>query len=138
MYEAITEENVMPVPTMEISEEKQAIEPKKTRKPRATTKASDSVKKNRDVEELVNIAPKNMTEKEKEKLINHYNSEMQLKDGKILALQNNCEQAYAKLRRVEEDYASMERFYRERLAFVDQQLTAFNNAVKLSIGGGLN
>lgn len=95
-------------------------------------------KKARDISELIELATKGMTDKEKENLITYLKSEMHLMENKITALQNNCEQAYAKARRCEEEYAAMERFYKERLSYIDQQLTAFGNAVRLSIVGGLN
>ena len=92
----------------------------------------------REINELVDAATKNMSDKEKEKLIDHLKSENFLAEQKIEALHNNCEKAYEKLRRCEEEYQAMERYYKERLGYIDQQLTAFGNAVKLSIVGGLN
>lgn len=95
-------------------------------------------KKSREITELVELAVKNMTDKEKENLINYLKDEGYAKDGKITALKNNCEMAYEKLRRCEEEYNAMERYYKDRLNFIDQQVLAFSNAVKLSIVGGVN
>ena len=107
-------------------------------KPKASKKTATPKKRARDVKELVNAATKNMTDKEKENLIEYLKSEMHLIENKLEALRNNCEQAYAKCRACEEEYAAMERYYKDRLGYIDQQLTAFGNAVKLSIVGGLN
>ena len=107
-------------------------------KPKASKKTATPKKRARDVKELVNAATKNMTDKEKENLIEYLKSEMHLMENKLEALRNNCEQAYAKCRACEEEYAAMERYYKDRLGYIDQQLTAFGNAVKLSIVGGLN
>ena len=106
-------------------------------KPKAKKTATPK-KRARDVKELINAATKNMTDKEKDNLIEYLKSEMHLMDNKLEALRNNCEQDYAKCRACEEEYAAMEKYYRDRLGYIDQQLTAFGNAVKLSIVGGLN
>lgn len=131
----VTEEVELPKAAEVFSEEKEAVPVKKTRKPRTETAPR---KRSRDVEELINIATKNMTDKEKENLIDYLKSDIHGKEKKIKALQNNCEQAYAKLRMCEDEYNAMERYYKDRLGFIDQQVTAFGNAVKLSIVGGLN
>lgn len=107
-------------------------------KPKTPKKTATPKKRARDIKELINAATKNMTDKEKENLIEYLKSEMHLMENKLEALRNNCEQAYAKCRACEEEYAAMERYYKDRLAFIDQQVTAFGNAVKLSIVGGLN
>lgn len=114
-----------PVETKDIS---------KGSKPRKTAPQ----KRARDISELLELATKGMTDKEKENLITYLKSEMHLKDEKLNALDNNCRKAYEKVRRCEEEYAAMERYYKERLTYIDQQLTAFGNAVRLSIVGGLN
>lgn len=107
-------------------------------KPKASKKTATPKKKARDIKELIDLSTKNMTDKEKDNLITYFKSEMHLMDNKLEALRHNCESAYAKCRACEEEYAAMERYYKDRLAFIDQQVTAFGNAVKLSIVGGLN
>ena len=121
------EEVLMP-PVEEKEDTNKGSKPKKT----ATQK------KTRELDEIISLATKDLTDKEKVKLITYLKSEMHLMENKLNALQNNCEQAYAQARKCEEEYASMERYYKDRLKFIDQQLTAFGTAVRLSIVGGLN
>lgn len=112
--------------------------PKKEPAKKETVKKTAPRKKTREIEELIMAAVKGMSDKEKETLILYLKAELNKNENKITALENNCKMAFEKLRLAEEEYASMERYYKERLGFIDQQVTAFGNAVKLSIVGGLN
>lgn len=133
--------NLMPATEAEAEVEAQneaTAEKTKTTGSKQSKKTATPRKKTREVAELIDAATKNMSDKEKEKLITYLKSEMLGMENKLVAMKNNCEQAYEKCRRLEEEYVAMERYYKERLGFIDQQVTAFGNAVKLSIVGGLN
>ena len=95
-------------------------------------------RKARDNAELVEATIKSMTDKEKENLINYLKSEITGLENKCEALQNNCEAAYEKLRMIENDYGSMEAYYKERMSYIDEQASAFYKAIRLSIVGGIN
>jgi len=132
---------INPTPAIEAEVKAQneaTAEETKTTGSKPSKKTATPKKKTRDVAELINAAIKGMSDKEKEKLITYLKSEMLGMENKLVAMKNNCEQAYEKCRRLEEEYVAMERYYKERLGFIDQQVTAFGNAVRLSIVGGLN
>lgn len=121
----------------EILAETPVDEKPKRKRTRTKKEETTSKKRSRELSELTSAPTKTMTDKEKDKLIEHYRDEIATHNIKVASLKQNCESAYAKLRLCEEDYVSMEKYYKERLGFIDQQVTAFGNAVKLSIIGGI-
>lgn len=119
-----------PVPVTDevVLEEKAEKEEKPvTRKPRAKT---------RNTEELLEATIKSMSEKEKNLLINHLRSEINKKDAQIDLLQNSTESAFAQTRQTEQQYEAMENYYRDRLGYIDNQVKAFTDAIRLAIIGG--
>ena len=100
---------------------------KTTRKPRA-----------RKVEELIEEATKKMSDKEKDILITFLREDTTKLKNQIDQLNHTIESAFAQVNQVKEDYAAMERFYRESLQYIDGQVVAFANAVRKSTVGGMN
>lgn len=107
------------------------VKPKKTRKPR-TTKTISAV---RDLSELRDIEPKKMTDAEKNLLIEAQKKELVMLRTKADALSENCKRAYEKCNLYESDFNRMDTFYREKLAFVAEQMNAFQKTIKLATGG---
>ena len=100
---------------------------KQTGKPRA-----------RKVEDLIEEATKKMTDKEKDLLISFLREDTNKLKNQIDTLNHTIESAFAQVNQVKEDYAAMERFYRESLQYIDGQVVAFANAVRKSTVGGIN
>ena len=108
--------------------------PKKPRKKKTeTTKA-----KTRTLDQLLYVDVREMTDKEKTIVIEAQAEELALLRCQNESLHNNCEQAYEKLRLVEEDMQKMDIFYRSKLNFVTEQVTAFAKTIKLATTGGTN
>ena len=105
------------------------VEEKKARKPR---------QKVRSLEELIEATTKSMTDKEKDAIIKHLKELVNANEGKITALKNNAEAAYEQARKLQEQYESMEKFYRQNLQYVDEQTMAFAKAIQLATRGGIN
>lgn len=115
-----------------------AVESEEKKPEKTETTPKTRKRKARDNAELVEATIKSMTDKEKENLINYLKSEITGLENKCEALQNNCEAAYEKLRMIENDYGSMEAYYKERMSYIDEQASAFYKAIRLSIVGGIN
>lgn len=116
--EVTTEETAIPVETPV----------KKTRKPR---------EKVRTVEELENISPKKMSEKEKETMIEALREANSYLNSKIEQMQNSVEGAFERARMTEDKYAAMESYYKKALRYIDTQLDAFHTAVNQATKGGI-
>ena len=101
-------------------------ETKKTRVPKA-----------RKIEEVITLATKDMTDKEKENLINHLKEEINLRENQIGALKENIESTRKQLQESQKMLNECELFYRSKLQYVDQQTNAFVAAVRASIVGGI-
>ena len=101
-------------------------ETKKTRVPKA-----------RKIEEVITLATKDMTDKEKENLINYLKEEINLKENQIGALKENIESTRKQLQEAQKMIDECELFYRSKLQYVDQQTNAFVAAVRASIVGGI-
>lgn len=101
-------------------EVKETTEVKKARKPREKT---------RSVEELITLPVNKMTDKEKAKLIKTLKEANTLLSNKIDAFKQNSETAFAQARAKEEDFDAMEKYYREQLRYIKNQLNAFGAAV---------
>ena len=100
---------------------------KKERKPR---------EKVRSVEELMNLSPSKMTDKEKNKLIKELKEQLNLNNNKFEAYKQTSESAFAQTREIEAKYEAMEAFYRKKLAYVDNQVTAFHASINEALKGG--
>ena len=101
-------------------------ETKKTRVPKA-----------RKIEEIITLATKDLTDKEKENLINHLKEETNLRDNQIRALKENIESTRKQLQESQRLLDECELFYRNKLQYVDQQSNAFLAAIRASIVGGI-
>lgn len=101
-------------------------ETKKTRAPKA-----------RKVEELITLATKNMSDKEKENLIDYLKGEINLRENQITALKENIESTRRQFQEAQRMLEDCEQFYRNKLQYVDQQTTAFVAAIRASIVGGI-
>lgn len=105
------------------------VEEKKTRAPR---------QKIRSLEELIEATTKSMTDKEKDVLIGHLKELVNANKNKIESLKINAESAYEQARKLDEQYKSMEKFYLQKLQYVDEQTMAFVKAIQLATRGGIN
>ena len=115
-------------PKLEIvKEQKDENRPKKERKPRAP--------KARPIEELVEAPTKSLTEKEAVALIEYLKEQVILADNKIDALKQNIEAAYSRVRKTEDEFKSMETYYKERLAYVLNNTKSFYQSVCLATKG---
>ena len=92
----------------------------------------------RKVEDLIDEATRKMTDKEKDLLISFLREDTNRLKSTIDALKQNIETAYKQCRELESQYESMEKFYRESLMYVDNQVVAFANAVRKATVGGKN
>ena len=101
-------------------------ETKKTRTPKA-----------RKIEEVITLATKDLTDKEKENLISHLKEEINLRDNQIRALKENIESTRKQLQESQKMLNECELFYRSKLQYVGQQTNAFVAAVRASIVGGI-
>lgn len=101
-------------------------ETKKTRAPKA-----------RKVEELITLATKNMSDKEKENLIDYLKGEINLRENQITVLKENIESTRRQFQEAQRMLEDCEQFYRNKLQYVDQQTTAFVAAIRASIVGGI-
>lgn len=131
------------IPTKDTEEIKKKTTPvdSSTSKSKPAKKAPEkSVKrpKTRNIEELIQAATRGMTDKEKTLLIKHLREEIIKKNTQIDMLQKNSETAFEQARHTEQHYDAMERYYRDRLAFVKDQTEAFTNAVLMATTGGTN
>ena len=99
---------------------------KKTRAPKA-----------RKVEELVTLATKDMTDKEKANLIEYLKGEVNLRENQIAVLKENIESTRRQFQEAQKMLDECEQFYRNKLQYVDQQTTAFVAAIRASIVGGI-
>ena len=125
-----------------IEEPKEPKEPKKTKeaieiktKPKKTVK--QRAPKARKIEEIITLATKDLTDKEKENLISHLKEETNLRDNQIRALKENIESTRKQLQEAQKMIDECELFYRSKLQYVDQQTNAFVAAVRASIVGGI-
>ena len=58
-------------------------------------------------------------------------------ENKVNALKESIQSSFEQTRRTEEQYTSMEKFYRSKLAYVDSQVNAFHAAINEAIKGGI-
>ena len=100
-------------------------ETKKTRAPKA-----------RNVEELIVLATKQMSDKEKANLIEYLKGERKLRDNQIAVLKENIESTRRQFQEAQKMLDDCEQFYRSKLQYVDQQTNAFVAAVRTAIVGG--
>ena len=100
-------------------------ETKKTRAPKA-----------RNVEELIILATKQMSDKEKANLIEYLKGEINLRGNQIAVLKENIESTRRQLQEAQKVLDDCEQFYRNKLQYVDQQTNAFVAAVRTAIVGG--
>lgn len=113
----------------EVKELKETVEaPKKTRKPR---------EKVRPVEECIELPLSKLTEKEKDNLIKALKEELCLTANKMEAYKQNADSAFNQTRQIEDQYKAMEKFYRDKLKYVDSQVNAFHAAINEAIKGGI-
>lgn len=105
----------------------------KTEKPKMERKPREKV---RSVEELAAIPATKMTDKEKNKLIKALREANTLLANQVEAFKQNAESSFAQTRDREDKYEAMERYYRQRLQYIDTQLTAFVTAVNEATKGG--
>ena len=118
------EEANKPALTLVPAEEKKAKKTKAPRAPRA-----------RAVEELLKAPKKSMSDKEKDILLEYYEEQIVLADNKIEAFKQNCDAAYSRARKVEENFNSMESYYKERLAFIHNNAKNFYQSICLATKG---
>ena len=102
--------------------------PKKERKPR---------EKVRTPEECLDLPVTKLTDKEKNNLIKELKEALTQALNQAEAYKQNATAAYERARRTEAQYDDMEKFYREKLAYVDAQLNAFHAAINQAVKGGI-
>lgn len=110
-----------------VPNEEPTTKKKRTRKPNAP--------KPRTVEELATASCKSMSDKEKDILINDMREKLTVAENKIYELKLNCDAAYKRARSVEEDFKSMETYYKERLAYITMNTKMFYQSVCLATKG---
>ena len=108
--------------------EVKAETPKKVRKPR---------EKVRSAEECLELPVTKLTDKEKNNLIKELKEACTQALNQAEAYKVNATSAYERARQAEEEYKSMEQFYREKLKYVDAQLNAFHAAINQAVKGGI-
>ena len=111
-------------PALELVKEEKNAPGKKPRAPKA-----------RPVEELVEASYKSLTEKEKELLIEFYKEQLTIADNKIEQFKQNADAAFKRARNVEENFNSMEAYYKERLAYLTNSTKIFYQSVCLATKG---
>jgi hypothetical protein len=97
----------------------------KPEKPKKRTKAA----KPRTIEELDYLAPKAMSEPEKIKYIEYLRTELVDQAGKIKMLEHNCDQAYEKVRCIEQNFADYKNQARAKLHFAKQAVSTCHNSL---------
>ena len=102
--------------------------PKKTRKPR---------EKVRPVEECYDLPISKLTNKEKDNLIKELKEALTQAVNQTDAFKQNAQSAFEQTRRIEDQYKEMEKYYREKLKYVDSQVSAFHAAINEAIKGGI-
>lgn len=107
-------------------------EPKEEKKPR---KPREKVRK---PEELLEAKPGSMSDKEKCALIKYLKEELCVKEQQIEAYQQNIETTRKQLQEAQMLVEKCEDFYRNKLTYVNNQLSAFVETIKAGIGGGIN
>ncbi|MBP5596751.1 MAG: hypothetical protein J6Y02_15295 [Pseudobutyrivibrio sp.] len=116
------------VKAVEVIETTAEVEEKKTRKPR---------EKVRSVEECFDLPVSKLSDKEKNNLINSLKESLTLAVNQAEAYKQNAASAYEQTRQQEEQYKAMEKYYRDKLKYVDIQLAAFHTAINQAIKGGV-
>lgn len=112
------------VPKEEMDEPKSKKKSVKTRAPKA-----------RPVEELVEAPTKNMTDKEKDNLIEYFKEQIIIADNKIEQYKQNSEAAFKRARNVEDEFKAMEAYYKDRLAYLTNSTRIFYQSVCLATKG---
>ncbi len=115
--------------TFEVGEESVVTEEKKTRKPR---------EKVRKPEELLEVRTGSMSDKEKCALIKYLKEELCVKNQQLEAYEQNIETTRKQLQETQMLVEKCESFYRNKLTYVNTQLSAFVDTIKAGIGGGIN
>lgn len=108
--------------------EKEAEPVKKPRKPRTVI---------RPMEQLMELPEKKLNDAEKNYLIKKLKEEVTLKTNQFNACHDVVDSSFAQNRQLEEDYKSMETFYKDKLKYVNNQLNAFHSAINAVIKGGV-
>ena len=103
--------------------------------PKRKTERKPRAPKSRPIEELVEAPTKSLTEKEAVALIDYLKEQVILADNKIDALKQNIEAAYSRVRKTEDEFKSMETYYKERLAYVLNNTKSFYQSVCLATKG---
>lgn len=98
---------------------------KKERAPRA-----------RNIDELILLATKDMSDKEKANIIEYLKEQIILKDNQIEAYKENIESTRLQYQQAVKNMEDCEKFYRDKLKYVDLQSNAFITAIRESIIGG--
>lgn len=118
--------------------------PKKEEKPKTSKKEPKAVVKTkrtrtpvRPVEELRYLPLKKLTEKEKDKLLEHQKELLSIKNTKIEQLENTCHNQLASLHNLQDQYDSMEKHYTKKLNYIHNQATSFNEALRAATLGGI-
>lgn len=129
--------NVVPMPNNENEEVLKQVEaeaeftPDENPQPKKRTRAP----KARSIDELVEVPVKNMTDKEKTIYIEHLQEELLLANNKIEHFKNSNESALKQTRYIEENFESMEAFYKERMAFIQNNAKNFYQSICLATKG---
>lgn len=119
--ETVVESNATEIP-------KENDAPKKPRKPR---------EKVRTVEECFDLPVSKLSDKEKDNLIKELKESLTLAVNQSEAFKQNAASAFEQTRQQEDQYKAMEKYYRDKLRYVDMQLMAFHTAIDQAIKGGV-
>lgn len=101
----------------------------------ADKKIAKKAPKARPVEELVNVPPKNMTDKEKDKFITFLQEQLTVAENKIAQFKQNSEAAFTQMRQMEDNFDAMEAYYRDRMAFIQNNAKNFYQSICLATKG---
>lgn len=117
--------------TKEVNETPKETE--RTETVKKTIKKENKPRKPREIvrptKECMAIDPKKLTEKEKINLIEALKAELNVTNMKNACLDDNVIATREQLRSLETQYDAMEQFYRVQLQYIDNQMTAFHQAV---------
>lgn len=95
-------------------------------------KAKPKAPKARKIGFLLEESTKKMTDKEKDLLIKYLRENETKLNNQIKALTDNLDSAYKKMHQIEDQYGSMEAYYRKNFNYINDQLTAFAAAIRRS------
>lgn len=92
----------------------------------------------RKPEELLEVRTGSMSDKEKCVLIKYLKEEICVKDQQLEMYAQNIETTRKQLQEAQMLVEKCESFYRNKLTYVNTQLSAFVETIKAGIGGGIN